>query len=119
MSIDGNSTSFKDLVTRAWLGMLPLWQIFWLGLVLISFAIVGLFRFVVVDVLFVLSVEDSLLLFFLLVLPILSFLWMAVWRSAAYGKPLARYVARVIVALHTIFFTYMFVRYLAVYQALG
>lgn len=63
-----SSSSFQSLLARAWSGALPLWQIFWLGLVLISFALAGLLRFVVADVLFAFSVKNSLLLFFLLAL---------------------------------------------------
>ena len=86
---------------------------------LISFALAGLLRFVVADVLFAFSVKDSLLLFFLLALPVLAFLWVAVWRSAAHGKFFARNAARAIVMLHAIWFIFKFVRYLTIYGSLA
>ena len=114
-----NSTSFQNLLPRAWSGGLPLWQIFWLGLVLISFALAGVLRFVVLDVLFALSVKNSLLVFFLLALPVLAFIWVAVWRSAAHSKFFARNAARTMVIVHAIWFGFKFARYLAIYGTLA
>lgn len=119
MLTGSSSPSIQSLLTRAWSGVLPLWQIFWLGLVLISFALAGLLRLVVVDVLFAFSIKNSLLLFFLLALPVLAFLWVAVWRSAGRSSLFTRYAVRAIVVLHAIWYVFKFVRFLVAYRSLA
>lgn len=56
-------------------GALPLWQVFWLGLVLVSLALAGIMRFFVAEILFPLSIKNAVLAFFLLALLLLVFLW--------------------------------------------
>jgi hypothetical protein len=119
MLTGSSSPSIQNLLTRTWSGALPLWQIFWLGLVLISFALAGLLRLLVVDVLFAFSIKNSLLLSFFLALPVLAFLWVAVWRSAGHSSFFTRNAARAIVMLHAIWYVYKFVRFLLVYESLA
>lgn len=115
MATEAPRTSYTTLLARVWSGALPLWQIFWLGLVLVSFALAGLLRVVIVELLFPLSVKNALLVYFLLALPVLAFLWVAVWRSAAHCALFPRNAARAVVMLHAGWFVLKFVRYLSMY----
>lgn len=119
MATDVLRTSFTNLLARAWSGVLPLWQIFWLGLVLVSFALAGLLRVVVAELLFPLSVKNALLVFFLLALPVLAFLWVAVWRSASHSSFVASIAARAAIALHAGWYIFKFALYLTIYGSLA
>lgn len=119
MTTDVPDTSLTNFVARAWSGALPLWQTFWLGLVLVSFALAGLLRVAVTELLFPLSVKNALLVFFLLALPILTFLWVAVWRSSAQSRFLPRSAARAVVMFHAGWYVWKFVRYLTMYGSLA
>jgi len=111
--------SFSAFVLRAWSGELPLWQAFWLGLVLGTLALSGVLRFFVIDFLSRFSVRDALLFFFLLSLPILVFLWVVVWRSASKSSRVLGFIARAIVISHAIWFGLKFVRFLGIYGLLA
>lgn len=107
------------LFRRTWNGDLPLWQTFWLGLVLWSLALAGLIRFVVADAFFWISVRGALLLFFAIALVVLGFFWVAVWRSAARSQHVAAIAARVFVVLHAGWYLTKFGSFLAAYGALA
>lgn len=118
LSTDIDHNSFPSLLLRAWSGSLPLWQIFWLGLVLGTIAIAGLIRFVIIKVLVSLSIKNSVLLFFCLALPVLILLWVAVWRSASHSSFVASIAARAVVALHAGWYIFKFALYLTIYGSL-
>jgi hypothetical protein len=119
MSTENSTNSFPALVHRAWSGALPLWQIFWLGLFLVTLALSGFLRFFVIDLFSPFSVKDAVLFFFLLAFPILAFLWVAVWRSAAKSSRRVSYSARAIVLTHAVWFSLKFVRFLSFYGSLA
>jgi hypothetical protein len=115
---NGELSPQTPLILRAWQGGLPLWQTFWLGLVLTTLAMSGLLRMVVVEFLFPLSVRNALLGFFVFALAILVFLWIAVWRSAARSSLTARIAARAVVVFHAVWFVAKFGAYLGIYGSL-
>jgi predicted lysophospholipase L1 biosynthesis ABC-type transport system permease subunit len=107
------------LLRRTWNGTLPLWQTFWLGLVLWSLALGGLMRFVVADAFFWISVRGALLLYFVVASAVLGFFWVAVWRSASRSQRIPAIAARVVVALHAGWYLSKFGRFLAAYGTLA
>ena len=107
------------LILRVWRGGLPLWQSFWLGLVLTTLAMSGLLRMVVAELLFPLSVRNALLGFFVFALAVLVFLWVAVWRSAARSSLAARIAARAVVVFHAGWFVSKFAAYLGIYGSVA
>lgn len=109
----------SGLLGRTWNGTLPLWQTFWLGLVLWSLALGGLMRFVVTDAFFWISVRGALLLFFIVAFVVLGFFWVAVWRSADHSQRIPAIAARVVVVLHAGWYLTKFGRFLAVYGTLA
>lgn len=115
MTSSDNPRLAFGLLRRTWRGGLPLWQSFWLGLVLWSLALGGLMRFVVAYAFFWISVRGALLLFFVVAFVVLGFFWVAVWRSADHSQRIPAIAARIVVVLHAGWYLTKFGRLLAAF----
>ena len=115
---------FMNTAKEYWQGSKPLWKSFWLIYILGAFIVpiaIALVTFTVAPVFQVSSIQLSALVSLLLFLfnPYYIYSWVSVWRSTRNtSKQIYGYMAKIIVLLHIIYFSFSIIMLFINYESI-